>query len=169
VGFLGVMVGTGRMRQSEQYVVSEPAGLMREQPDRIDRVELAIGTRRLLFVREPGGPWRRSGGAAVVPVSVRGHLEMSLRFMHATAPVRVMSPEEYRGAALREFGLDPPRYTVSLHRGGDTVLATRFGSSTPQEVLQYVWVTGRHELYLLPVFVGREWERVADWPRAAPG
>ena len=42
-----------------------------------------------------------------------------------------------------------------------TVLATSFGGKNPQGVFQYVRVEGRGELYLLPVFVGREWELVA--------
>jgi hypothetical protein len=161
IGFLLVMLLSGRMRESEQYVRFEPAGLARNSAEEIDEIELVVGEYRLGFRRGPGGSWLTRDGAEV-PAAARGHLDMSLRFMHATEPVRVMSADEYRGEALREFGLDPPRYAVSLRRRAEAVLTARFGSSNPQAVLQYVQVEGRDDLYLLPVFVGREWERVAE-------
>ena len=65
--------------------------------------------------------------AGELAVGAVSHLEMSLKFMHVTGPVRVLSRDEYQAGALLEYGLDPPRYTVSLHRGGQTVLATSFG------------------------------------------
>src|SRR5439155_725704 len=46
--------------------------------------------------------------------------------------------------------------------GERVVLATAFGSTNPQRVAQYVRVEGRPDLYLMPRFVGREWELVAD-------
>ena len=100
--------------------------------------------------------------AGELAVSAASHLEMSLKFMHVTEPVRVLSRDEYQAGALGEYGLDPPRYTVSLHRAGQTVLATSFGGQNPQHVFQYIRVEGRDELYLLPLFVGREWELVAE-------
>lgn len=159
LAFLVAMVLSGRMRESQQYVKFEPAGLMRHIPEEIDRVELVAPPRRLVF-RRAGGHWTTS--TAQASTDLVAHLEMSLRFMHVTAPVRVMAPAEYAGERLGEFGLDPPRYTVSLHRGKDLAISARFGAPNPQMVLQYVQVEGRDELYLLPVFVGREWELVAE-------
>jgi len=100
--------------------------------------------------------------AGGLTTAAMAHLETSLKFMHVTAPVRVMSPGDYRANALDEYGLDPPRYTIALYAGGQRVLDTRFGRKNPQEIFQYVKVAGRDELYLLPVFVGREWELVAE-------
>jgi len=76
-----------------------------------------------------------------------------------------MSRDEYQAGAIAEYGLDPPRYVISLQRGDTTVLAASFGARNPQNVLQYVRVAGRDELYLLPVFVGHEWEQVAQGVR----
>ena len=160
LAFLVAMAFSGHVRESPQYVKFEPAGLMRETPDAIDRVELVAPAGRLVFLRA-GGRWR-TPSAGPVSEALVPHLEMSLRFMHAAAPVRVMAREEYVGEPLREFGLEPPRYAVSLHRGPDTVLRTRFGARNPQDVLQYVRVEGRDELFLLPAFVGREWELVIE-------
>jgi hypothetical protein len=161
IGFLLAMLLTGRMRESGQYVKFQPAGLAPASAEEIDEVELVVGEHRLRFRRGPGGSWL-TGDGVEVPAAARGHLDMSLRFMHATEPVRVMTADEYRGEPLREFGLDPPRYAVSLRRRTEAVLTARFGASNPQAVLQYVQVEGREDLYLLPVFVGREWEQVAE-------
>ena len=64
--------------------------------------------------------------------------------------------------------LDPSTISTASCRksraapAGCRVLAASFGARNPQNVLQYVRVAGRDELYLLPVFVGREWELVAE-------
>jgi len=160
VGFLLLMVVSGRTRPMSNLVRFEASGLMRETPDVIDRVELTTAGRRLIFTRRERGRWTL-GSAGELSAGAASHLEMSLEFMHVAAPVRVMSREEYQAEWLGQYGLDPPRYTLALHRGGRPVLATSFGERNPQQVLQYVRVEGRAELYLLPDFVGREWERVA--------
>ncbi len=162
VGFLLVMVVSGRTRPMQNFVRFEAAGFMREMPDQIDRVELTAEGQRLIFTRRGPGRWTVAPSAGELAAGTVSHLEMSLKFMHVTGPVRVLSRDEYQPAGLREYGLDPPRYTVSLHRGPQTVLSTSFGGKNPQQIFQYVRVEGRDELYLLPVFVGREWELVAQ-------
>lgn len=161
MGFLVAMVISGRTRPTPNLVKFEAAGLMQETPDLIDEVDLTAAGRRLVFTRQPTGRWAVALSSEM-PAGVLSHLEMSLKFMHVTAPVRVMTRDEYLQEALREYSLDPPRYTVSLHRGGQMMLAASFGGKNPEGILQYVRVTGRDELYLLPVFVGREWELVAE-------
>jgi hypothetical protein len=160
--FLLVMVVSGRTRPTQNLVKFEAAGLMRAAPDQIDRVELTTKGRRVILARREKGRWTLVPEAGELAARAVSHLEMSLKFMHVTAPVRVMSRNEYQGEALGEYGLDPPRYTISLHGGSQTVLATSFGGKNPQDILQYVRVEGRDELYLLPIFVGREWELVVD-------
>ncbi len=161
-GFLLVMVISGRTRPTQNLVKFEAAGLLRETPDQIDRVELVAEGRSVTFTRRERGRWTVAPSTGELAPGAVSHLEMSLKFMHVTAPVRIMSRGEYQPEALGEYGLDPPRYTLSLRRGGQTVLATSFGGKNPQQVLQYVRVEGRAELYLLPIFVGREWELVAE-------
>lgn len=161
-GFIAAMALSGAPRESQWFVKFEAVGLMRETPDRIDRIELTAAGRRLHFVRAASGAWTAEGGPSQVSAPLASHIEMSLRFMHVAAPVRVMQRDEWEGVRLEEFGLDPPRYAVSLRRGEQVVLATAFGSANPQQVAQYVRVEGRPDLYLMPRFVGREWELVAD-------
>ena len=159
VAFLAAMALSGRTRTMQNLVAFEAAGLMRETPDGIDRVEIAGDARRSTFVRASGA-WRTGSGADTpLGVDVAAHLEASLKFMHVTAPIRTLARGEY-DAALGEYGLDPPRYTVALRAKSQPVLTAGFGATNPQGLFQYVRVEGRDSLYLLPVFVGREWERV---------
>lgn len=163
LGFLVIMLLAGRSRPMQNLVAFEAAGLMRETPDQIDRVELGAEGSRLVLTREPPGQWTlaRPSPAPLAPPAA-SHVETSLRFMHVAAPVRVMTRAEYQPESLADYGLDPPRYTVSLQHGGRTVLVASFGRRNPQDIFQYVRVEGRDELYLIPVFVGREWEAVAS-------
>jgi len=162
VGFIAAMALSGARPEGQWFVKFEATGLMRETPERIDRIELTATGRRLHFVRVGSGAWTAEGGPSQVSAPLASHLEMSLRFMHVAAPVRVMRRDEWEGVRLEEFGLDPPRYAIALHQGDRVVLATAFGSTNPQRVAQYVRVEGRPDLYLMPRFVGREWELVAD-------
>jgi hypothetical protein len=166
VCFLLLMAVAGRPPRLQSLVAFEAAGVMPEPPALVDRIELAAEGGHWTFTRRGEREWAVSPSADPGPFSLASHVEMSLRFMHVTAPVRVLARDEYTPEHLEEFGLEPPRYTVSLHRRGHPVLTTRFGRVSPQQVLQYARVDGRGEIYLLPTFVGQEWERVAG---AAPG
>jgi Domain of unknown function (DUF4340) len=167
VGFLLLMAVSGHVRSMQNLVRFEAAGLMPEAPDYIDRVELTAGGQRLVFTRRDPGRWAVGASAGAFPAGGASRLDASLKFMHVTAPIRVLSRGEYEGQPLGEYGLDPPRYTVSLQHGARTVLAMSFGGDNPQHISQYVRVEGRDELYLLPIFVGREWERVAQAVRGS--
>jgi hypothetical protein len=161
VAFLLTMVVSGRRPGTRNLVTFTAAGLMAETPDRVDRVELTADGGRWTLTRTGPAQWTVAPSMRPLAPAVAAHVEMSLRFMHVTAPVRVLSRDEYTPEGLEEFGLDPPRSTVSLHQGTRSLLTARFGGIGPQQVVQYVGVDGRDEIYLLPVFVGREWGQVA--------
>jgi hypothetical protein len=157
VAVLTAMVVSGQLRESKQFVKFVPAGVMPEEPGEIDRVEMATGSRRWVFVRGPDG-WRAAGGGAA-PAPLAAHLEDSIKFMHVSAPIRVMEREEWSSVGLGEFGLDPPGYSTTLYRKGEAVLAAEFGAPNPQQVLQYMKLGGRDQLYLMSRFIGEEWEK----------
>jgi len=159
VGFIAAMVWSGREPESRWLVKSETPGVLVVPPDRISRVEVTAAGRRLTFERGAGG-W--TAGRGPVPPPLAAHLESSVKFMHVSAPVRVLAGEEYAHAALAEYGLDPPRYTVSLFAGDRLVLDAGFGVLNPQKVLQYMRLRGHDEVHLMSRFVGQEWERVVD-------
>ncbi len=161
VGFIAAMVWFGREPESTWLVKFEAGGVLAVTPDRISRVELAAGGRRLVFVRASSG-WTAEPGAAPAPPPLVARLENSLKFMHRSAPIRVIGRDEYQGTPLTEYGLDPPRYTVALFEGGRPVLEAGFGAPNPQTVLQYMRLRGHDEVHLMSRFVGQEWERVLD-------
>lgn len=158
VGILAAMIVSGHLRESKQFVKFVPAGVMREAPAEIDRVEMRSGTGRWTFVRAPGG-WHAVPGGRPAPVSLAGHLEDAIKFMHVSAPIRVMEAAEWEPVGLREFGLEPPHYTAILYHRDTTVLGAEFGAPNPQQVLQYLKLQGHDEVYLMARFIGEEWEK----------
>lgn len=158
VGLLAAMVVSGQLRESKQLVRFAPAGVMPDAPAEIDQVELRTATALRVFVRGPDG-WRGSPDGHPLPSSLTASLDDSIKFMHVSAPIRVMERAEWAPAGLREFGLEPPRYTATLYRHGRAVLRAGFGAPNPQKVLQYVKLEGRDQLYLMPRFIGEEWEK----------
>jgi hypothetical protein len=157
VGVLAAMVVSGHLRESKQFIKFAPAGVMTESPAGIDRVEIRTGGRRWVFDRASGG-WRVADGRSL-PLSLAGRLDDSIKFMHVSAPVRVMERAEWAPLGLGEFGLDPPNYTATLYRRGVAVLGAEFGATNPQQVLQYMKLVGRDQIYLMARFVGEEWEK----------
>jgi len=151
------MVVSGHLRESKQFVKFVPGGVMSEPPAEIDRVEIRTRGGRRAFVRASGG-WRTAPGGQPLPVSLAARLDDSIKFMHVSAPIRVMGRAEWAPLGLREFGLDPPRYTAALYRRGTVVLAAEFGAPNPQQVLQYMKLEGRDQIYLMSRFIGQEWE-----------
>jgi hypothetical protein len=159
VGFLAVMALSGRGRDSGQLVRFVPAGVLAEVPARVDRIELAAPARRWVF-RRTAGEWQMEPGSHPVPRSIATHLEDSIKFLHVSAPVRVMERTEWAAQGLGEFGLDPPAYSASLFQEGRRLLAVAFGSPNPQKVLQYMRIEGRDQIFVMSRFVGQEWEQV---------
>jgi hypothetical protein len=158
VGLLAVMVVSGQLRESRQLVRFRPAGVMPEAPTEIDRVELRTSAGQRVFVRGPDG-WRTAQDGRALPGSTATLLDDSIKFMHVSAPIRVMERAEWSPIGLREFGLDPPGYTATLYRRGLVVLGAEFGTPNPQQVLQYMKLEGRDQVFLMSRFVGEEWER----------
>jgi len=158
VSLLTAMALSGHLRESKQFVKFTPAGVMAEAPAEIDRVELRASSRRWILVRGSSG-WRVGPDGPPVSASLAAHLDSSIKFMHVSAPIRVMEHTEWGPVGLREFGLDPPDYIATLYHHDSPVLGARFGMPNPQKVLQYMKVDGRDEVYLMARFIGEEWEK----------
>jgi len=158
VGILAAMVVSGRLPEGKQFVKFAPAGVMPLDPREIDRVEVATPSGRFAYDRRADG-WRRAADGAPVSSAMATHLDDSIKFMHVSAPIRVMDRAEWAPVGLREFGLDPPGYTARLYRRGAAVLGAEFGAPNPQKVLQYMKLEGRDQVYLMSRFIGEEWEQ----------
>jgi hypothetical protein len=157
VALLGTMVLSGQLRESRQFVAFAPAGVMPDAPAEIDRIELRTAAGHWRFVRGSDG-WRTASDGPVLSAALATSLDESIKFMHVSAPVRVMERTEWVSVGLREFGLDPPGYTATLYRRDVEVLGAEFGALNPQRVLQYMRLHGGDRIYLMSRFVGQEWE-----------
>jgi hypothetical protein len=147
-------------RPDSSLVGFEAAGVMLQvSPAAVTEVTLSRGEHRWRFERgtsktwtAPPGPPPGEGAAA--------RLDNGLRFLHVSAPQRVLQPDEVAATAPSEFGLEPPRYSVSVRAPGSAPFTIEFGALNAQGLAQYARVTGRAEILLLPSFVGEQWESV---------
>jgi hypothetical protein len=122
----------------------------------IVEVQVSAGSHQQSFTRSPAGTW--STARAPVPAEIVQRLERGLRFLQVSAPQRSISPEEYAGTPLAEFGLAPPHYSVAVRTTASTPFVIQFGDTNPQGLAQYARIDGGAELLLLPRFVGEPWE-----------
>jgi hypothetical protein len=159
VGFLVAMALSGRVRESGQFVRFAAAGVLGDAPARVKRVEMIRDSERWVFARTAGG-WRREPGPPSVPPPLATHLNDAIKFLHVSAPVRVLTRQEWAEQGLGEFGLDRPVVSAALYEDDRRLLAVEFGSLNPQKVLQYMRIVGRDDVYVMSRFVGEEWERV---------
>ena len=163
VGVLVAMVVSGHLRENKQFVRFAPAGVMPESPDEIDRIEVTTSAGRREYVRANDG-WRAGPAGPFAPRSLASHLNDSIKFMHVSAPVRVMERTEWSSLGLREFGLDPPRLRVVVNRSGASRFAISFGATNVLGLSHYARREGDREIALLPGFVAEAWEHVGKAP-----
>jgi hypothetical protein len=142
----------------------EAAGVMLAlAPAQVTAVEVRQAEGRWRFQRRPGGTWATEGPTPAPGQSGRA-LEDGLRFLHGSAPQRVLQPAEVDGIPLSEYGLAPPRYVVTAQGAAGVAFTIEFGAVNPQGLAQYARVAGRGEILLLPRFVGRSWETAIGQP-----
>ena len=138
----------------------EAAGVMLSiPPETVTEVTVSQGERRWRFERAGPHGWAAAqGGPAGEDVGAR--IDKGLRFLHASAPQRVLQPEETAGTSPSEFGLTPPRFSVLVRSPAAAPFSIEFGALNPQGLAQYARVPGRPQILLLPSFVGDPWEAV---------
>ena len=138
----------------------EAAGVMLVvPPDAVTEVVVSQGERRWRFERTSATGWAAPPGPPPRE-HVRAHLDSGLRFLHVSAPQRVLQPEEVGGTPRSEFGLEPARFSVSVRSPAAAPFDIEFGARNPQGLAQYARITGRAEILLLPSYVGEQWEAV---------
>jgi hypothetical protein len=140
-------------RPDSGLVRFRPAGVMLGiSPDEPTAVRVSTKAVAWRFTRGADGAWSGAGTSAAARVTE------GLRLLHGAAPHRMIMLEELGDTELAEFGLDPPRYVVSVEVPGRTPFSVRFGGSNAQGLAQYVQIEGRDEIVLLPRYVGEAWE-----------
>jgi hypothetical protein len=130
-------------------------------PDTVTEVVVSRGERRWRFARASSKAWTAAPGSPLAE-SVTSRVDSGLRFLHVSAPQRVLQAEDVAGIPPSEFGLEPPRFSVSVRSRGAAPFDIEFGARNPQGLAQYARLTGSAEILLLPSFVGEQWEAVMD-------
>ncbi len=155
-GLIIVLAWHGR-RPDPGLVRFEPLGVMLHlRLEDIIETQVIAGHHYQSFARSHTGMW--STASAPVPAEIVQRLERGLRFLHVSAPQRVISPEEYVDTPLAEFGLAPPRYVVVVKAATSVPFVIQFGDTNPQGLAQYARIGGSADILLLPRFVGEPWE-----------
>jgi hypothetical protein len=139
-----------------------PNGIIAARPLHIGWVEIRMGNDRIEFQRKETGSWTFDTSRDELPSELASHLEAALRFLYVSTPARTLDPNDYQGTSFADFGLDPPAYLVSLGTTDGARLVADFGTLNPAGTSQYVRLVGRSTLYLLPRYVGAEWQLTAD-------
>jgi hypothetical protein len=167
--YLVVMVISGAMPEQRQLVHFEATGIMTIPPEQIERVEISRNGKTLELHRDGPSAWR-SQQAGPLPQAVADKLSLAVQFMNTSGPVRVLEAAEHRATDRREFGLDSPQLSVVLSDSTHTVLRLHFGGLNPERFLQYMSADEHPPIYLMSLFVGRQWSDVAAeaWVKAAP-
>ena len=141
-----------------------PAGVLADwRPGQVS--EVMVGTPELsrTFRRGPAGEWRSSDGPPAT-AELAERIETGLTLLRNSPPQRTLHAIEMSERPLVEFGLVPPRLTVSARgENGDSVTIA-FGSTNPLGLARYARIDARPELLLLSSYVAEAWERVAEQP-----
>jgi hypothetical protein len=156
-GFVAVLAFHGE-RPEPGLARFAPAGLLVDWPvDQASSVEGSAGALHRSFRRDPGGSWRPEAADAAIAAALAEHIEAGLKLLHNSAPQRTDLASEQ----AEEFGLRPPRLTVTAHRSDGGAMTIEFGGANPLGLERYARVVGRPEILLMPAFVADAWEPLA--------
>jgi Domain of unknown function (DUF4340) len=158
--FIVFMIYEGAVPRREQLIEFHAKGLLQPGPQRVTRVEIDKGEKKIGFVRAKTG-WLREPDQQPAAAKLAEVLTMATQFMHTAAPVQEVSKKDYPSGGIKEFGLDQPRISVTLWDGNTPILTAHFGGNNPTGILQYMKLEGRDEVYVMSGFVGSQWEKVA--------
>jgi hypothetical protein len=159
------MFACGTPPADESRIQARPDGVLEQLPEAVVAVEVARDGSTSRF-RRRGARWWNAGTAEYCTEAQTTSLEQAMKIMHASAPVRILRPEDIAGLSAQAFGLDPPALRVRLSTNDGLVLAANFGDRASDGVLQYLRVEGHGETYLMSGFVGESWVRLSE--REAP-
>jgi hypothetical protein len=140
----------------------ERAGVMSAfPPERVGEIRVSTGEYAAVLRRAADGRWARVGGERRDQTEA---VERGLRFLHVSAPQRVLRPDELGSESSADFGLDPPRYVVAVRAASGETFRIDFGALNAQGLAQYARVAGGDAILLLPRFVGEPWQALAEPP-----
>lgn len=143
----------------------EAAGpMLRLPPGRATAVVVRAAGRQWRFVRAGAAGWAVADGSPPGAADLAVQVEAGLRFLHVSAPQRVLDREEVRGLDLAEMGLAPPRLAVTVFAADGQPFTVSLGGPNPQGFAQYARVEGSEEVLLLNRYTGEAWAKAVAAP-----
>jgi Domain of unknown function (DUF4340) len=156
-GFLGFLAFHGE-RPEAGLVRFEPAGLLVGWSlENLEAIEVSAGAEHRLFRRVGSGRWR--GEAGPLPPNTEERIATGLKLLHNSAPERVFGAGELDERTLGDFGLVPPRLTITAKTAAGRSVTIHLGGANPLGLARYARIEGRPEVVLLPAFVADAWEQ----------
>lgn len=167
IAMIGAISLTGRWPTGE-IILPDPQvrGILTVPADQVARIQVSAGEKDLVFRHPSEGGWLVNGVETEKALSA--HVDAALRMLNVSSPPRVLKPGEYSAAQVADFGLDPPRLLVSVVAKTGKTSSVAFGEPTPAQNAQYVRVIGQPDIYLMPRYVGVEWELAVDMVQRLP-
>jgi hypothetical protein len=167
IALIGAISLTGEWPTSGWLIHPAAQGILDIPSGQVTRVEVGAAEHDVTgFEHRASGGWRVNGED--VEPAIAQHIDNALRMLKVSKPTRTLKPDEYNATDVATFGLDPARMVVRVF-ASDSKDAVAFGEATPAQNAQYVRVIGRPNVYLLPYYVGVEWQVALDmFERATP-
>jgi hypothetical protein len=157
-GLIGVLAFHGE-RPEPGLARFAASGLLADWPiQQVNSVEVSAGGHRQSFRRNPGGGWRPEAADAAITADLADRIDLGLELLHNSAPQRTDLASEQ----LAEFGLEPPRFTVTARTTAGAGVTIEFGGANPLGLERYARVEGRSEILLMPDYVADAWQRVIE-------
>jgi Domain of unknown function (DUF4340) len=167
IALIGAISLTGRWPTGE-IILPDPVvrGILAVPADQVALIQVSTGEKDLVFRHPSDGTWLINGVETEKALS--SHVDAALRMLNVSSPPRVLKPGQYSAAQVADFGLDPPRLLVSVVAKSGKTSSVTFGEATPAQNAQYVRVIGQPDIYLMPRYVGVEWELAVDMAQRLP-
>ncbi len=155
LAYLACMFQAGVDPTLGQFQSYEVAGLLRVPVQEVTRIELRRASGITTWIRR-GGHWRQ--GDQPLAEAFAGKLDLALKMLHGSAPVRTLDTD---AARLAEYGLAPPVLTVTLSNDAGELLHLALGAKSPDGILRYALTADAGQVMLVSGFVGAAWEEAA--------
>lgn len=162
MGYLLIMASFGTRPPDKQLVKFEAKGLLAIAPESVHSVAVRIGQQQVSLERDGQGGWKNAGTGAPLGKEAARQLDLAVKIMHTSNPIRELTAAELQGTPLSDFGLERPHLSITLSDERGEVLAFTLGTANPQNLLQYLQVKGSSSVHLMSGFIGSEWDKVAS-------
>ncbi len=127
-------------------------------PEDAREVEVSVDGAVWRFRRD--GTWQAVEASGPVPSDVAQRIDVALRLLRNSGPLRVLTAEEVSKVPTSEYALGPKSLCVEVRSSGGAIFRIQFGGPNPLGAARYARVEGVEGLPMLPIHVADAWEQV---------